>query len=51
MSWLAPGQLLVEERDGDRSDPSHTYFYAVDLRQATNPRRDPNGTTWRPAHH
>jgi len=41
MSWLAPGQLLVEERDGD-APTKHTYFYAVDLRQATNLA----GTKW-----
>jgi len=35
MSWLAPGQLLVEERDA-KAPAKHTYFYAVDLRQASN---------------
>jgi len=35
MSWLAPGQLLVEERDA-KVPAKHTYFYAVDLRRATN---------------
>lgn len=41
MAWLAPGRLLVEERDG--SLPTvHTDFYDVDLRHATNIA----GTKW-----